>query len=295
MNAVLGVLLIGGGLTLPFLAATADVFCDNLKQVAATLPKNTSSSPEHFATTAFGQAPDIVYAFALCRGDIIINNLACKECVAKTFEQMKNATPPPQQQCNETAYNFGEDDYCAVFYSADDKPKPSTYALSLWTNPESITGDAAHTVGVLQNLLNQTVQKAAAVSTMPRRFATGVMESPMVFYTLAQCRPDMSTGDCSACLSSFLGMMIFTLPVPKGQRISGIRCYLRYEPYRYYDSQPIVTLRLQPPAPAPSPAMTPTTTAVKHKSKFPWAPALSPAMTPTTTTVVKHKSKFPWV
>ena len=54
----------------PFLAA-ADMLCDNRKAALVTLPNNTSSSPVRFATAAFGRAPDIVYAFTICRGDIV--------------------------------------------------------------------------------------------------------------------------------------------------------------------------------------------------------------------------------
>ncbi|CAD6269841.1 unnamed protein product [Miscanthus lutarioriparius] len=77
-NAVSGIvlLLVLGGITL-FPRATADVFCHNLKQVAGTLPKNTASSPVHFATTVFGQPPDAVYALALCRGDVD-NDTTCE-------------------------------------------------------------------------------------------------------------------------------------------------------------------------------------------------------------------------
>ncbi|KAF0929323.1 hypothetical protein E2562_019906 [Oryza meyeriana var. granulata] len=42
----------------------------NFAGIAATLPSNTSSSPDLFATATAGQAPDAVYALALCRGDV---------------------------------------------------------------------------------------------------------------------------------------------------------------------------------------------------------------------------------
>ena len=107
MSVVFGValllVLVGAGLA-PLPATTADVFCDNLKQVAATLPKNTSSSPAHFATTTFGHPPDAVYALALCRGDVV-NDTACGECVASAFDELLNWIPPPrQQQCYKASY-----------------------------------------------------------------------------------------------------------------------------------------------------------------------------------------------
>ena len=115
MSIVAGVLLLLffllGGLT-PSPAA-ADV-CDNIKQVAATLPKNTSSSPLHLATAAVGQAPDVVYALALRRGDVVNNDTACAECVANIFGKILNDTPPPGagEQCY-AAYSFYGD--CHVF------------------------------------------------------------------------------------------------------------------------------------------------------------------------------------
>ena len=69
-------LLLGGGLTAFVPAAAAADVCDNVKQVATTLPKNISSSPLYFASTTLGQAPDVIYALALCGGDVI-NGTAC--------------------------------------------------------------------------------------------------------------------------------------------------------------------------------------------------------------------------
>ena len=102
-GVVLLLVLVGAG-GLAALPATADVFCDNIKQVAATLPKNTSSSPAHFATATFGHPPDAVYALALCRGDVV-NDSACGECVASAFDELLNWIPPPrQQQCYKASY-----------------------------------------------------------------------------------------------------------------------------------------------------------------------------------------------
>ncbi|CAN6356532.1 unnamed protein product [Urochloa humidicola] len=271
MNAVFGVLLLVlvGGLMTPF-PATADIFCDNLKEVAAILPKIISSSPELFATSTLGQAPDVVYTLAFCRGDVV-NSSACGECVANTFEKILNVAPRPPHRCNKDGYYIGDGEYCVLVYSADDILAPSNTLVGRnepsWGNwsTTNITGDA-HDVdlirGILQQLLVATVQGAASTTT-PRRFATGVMDRPMVFYTLAQCTPDLSATNCFTCLSGLLGMLNFTMALREGGWISVIRCYFRYESYPFYDSQPTVNLTL-PSASSP----TPTTTAVEHKRRM---------------------------
>nr|CAB3499999.1 unnamed protein product [Digitaria exilis] len=270
---VAGVLffLVIGGLVTPFPAA-ADV-CDNIKQVAATLPKNTSSSPLHFATTTFGQAPDVVYALALCRGDIL-NDTVCGNCVADLFDKISNWTLPPQQKCYmAVSYYAGP---CTLVFSGDDILAPSNTTaangddppFTLW-NDKSIPGDAGEVqliVGLKQELLVETVKKAADAE--PRRFATGVMDSGTTFppvYSLAQCTPDLSAGDCLACLQRLLGMVNSTMELRMGAQIHVIRCYFRYETYVFYDSLPMVQIG---PSLAQAPAPTPTTPAKRRMSKL---------------------------
>ncbi|XP_037471672.1 putative receptor-like protein kinase At4g00960 [Triticum dicoccoides] len=252
----------------PFLAA-ADMLCDNLKATLVTLPNNTSSSPVRFATAAFGRAPDIVYAFTICRGDIvgvISNQSYCRECVSNMTDKVLNAAP---QQCyNGTYHDYG--DRCILVYSTDDIIAPPSgenggddTPVERW-NDKNITGDADEVrliTGLIRELLVQTVEKAA--SAAPMRFATGIMDSgttfPMV-RSLAQCRPDASTVDCLACLRRLLGVVNATMSLRMGAQINAIRCYFRYEAYRFYGGE--ATLRLTPP-PAPSLAPTPA----KRKSK----------------------------
>jgi len=256
---ILGVLLfvLGAVCGLRPSPAAADVFCDNLKQVAATLPQNTSSSPVQFATSIVGQAPDVVYALAFCQGDY--NATACGECVAKAF----NTTPPPDQQCWGGFFLYNA---CPVFYSGDDIIHPSN-ATQAYDDPfvrwniKNVTGDDADDVrlvtGLIHELVVDTVERAA--STAPRRFATGVMDSGTTFptvYSMAQCTPDLSAGDCLACLRRLVDMVNSTMAMRMGAQIHVIRCYFRYEAYQFYDSQPM--LRLGPPsvpAPAPAPAI----------------------------------------
>jgi len=85
-------------------------------------------------------------------------------------------------------------------------------------------------------------------------------------YSLVQCTPDLSAGDCQACLRRLLGTVNSTMALRMGAQIYVIRCYFRYETYVFYDSQSMLHVGpSSPPAPAPIPAA-----AVKHKSEFPW-------------------------
>ncbi|KAL6592434.1 hypothetical protein ACP70R_049487 [Stipagrostis hirtigluma subsp. patula] len=89
----------------------------------------------------------------------------------------------------------------------------------------------------------------------------GTTNFPVV-YSMAQCTPDLSAGDCLACLRRLVDMVNSTMALRMGAQIHVIRCYFRYEAYSFYDSQPM--LRLGPaPAPAPTPSVLP-----KHKSKL---------------------------
>ncbi|CAM0912424.1 unnamed protein product [Alopecurus aequalis] len=241
----------------PFQAAAqaADVFCENVKAVAATLPNQTSSSPVHFATATFGQAPDIVYALALCRGDIL-DDSTCANCVADKFGRFQNATPPAGLQCYPGASFYAD---CIVVYNAnnilaaplntvgeyDDGVPP----FERW-NIKNVTVDAPLNTGLIHELLVETVEKAASVS--PGRFATGVVDSGTLFpqvYSLAQCTPDLSAGDCLACLRRLLGMINSTTSQRMGGQMGVIPCYFRYEASKFYSGEPM--LRLGPPSSAP--------------------------------------------
>jgi hypothetical protein len=246
-------------LTVPFLAA-ADAFCDNLKSVAATLPKKTSSSTEHFATATFGQANDTVYALALCRGDVL-NDSTCAGCLASSFDMLLNLTPSPQQQCYKTAYYYSD---CILIYSENDivAAPPSTTDIGDDGTPAfqrwNTKSDNRLIIGArIQEMLVATVEEAA-VSTTPMRFATASMDTLTTlprFYSLAQCTPDLSAGDCRACLSHLLGMVNFTMSLRFGGRMGAIRCYFRYEASKFYDGKPMLPLG-QLSAPAPVPATT---------------------------------------
>lgn len=280
MDIVVGVLLILGLMPMPFevIMAAADdgggVFCDNLKLVSATLPNKTSSSPHHYATAAAGQAPDVVYVLALCRGDL--NDTACGESVAYTFARLIN------ESCvaNYTAGAYYGD--CTGVYSFQNFLDPSDAtedeeSFERW-NVNNITGDGENVrfiAGLIQQLLSETVERAAGAAG---RFATGVVDTGRTFplvYSLAQCTPDLSAGDCLACLRRLTGMINSTMAVRMGAQIHVTRCYFRYEAYVFYDSKPMLHLT-GAPAPAIPKSKTILGFSIRPRSVIPYNCGINP-------------------
>jgi hypothetical protein len=197
--------------------------------------------------------------------------------VSSAFDVLLSSTPPPQQQCNKAGHRYAD---CVLVYSSDDiltsssttgengddPPYPLwngvTWAEIMGFGPQALSVGA----GLIHQLLVETVLAAASTTPTPapapRRFATGLMDSDARFqgvvYSLAQCTPDMSAGNCLACLSRLLGMVNDSMALRMGGQIHVMRCNLRYETYHFYNSAPMLRLGA---ASAPAPTMT-----VKHKS-----------------------------
>ncbi|PWZ12579.1 Cysteine-rich receptor-like protein kinase 10 [Zea mays] len=227
----------------------------NIRRLAATLPKNASTSATLFATDTFGAVPDIVYALALCRGDT--NASACSGCVAAAFLDA-------QQLCayNKDATMFY--DPCLLRYSnqnflADPSSDGRGTALILM-NTQNVTARFKVFDAAVAALLNATAAYAAANSS--KRFGTGVeafqnfdSNRPRI-YGLAQCTPDMTPADCQSCLSGIIQTGPKYFSGKQGGRILSVRCNYRYEQYPFFTSTPL--LQLAEPtvgAPAPAPAV----------------------------------------
>ncbi|KAI5004350.1 hypothetical protein ZWY2020_031593 [Hordeum vulgare] len=244
----------------PFLAA-AD-FCDNVKAAGAALSQNASTSPVNFATATFGQAPDVVYALALCLGDVL-DGSACGACVADWFATVN------QTQCDKVGFSYRD---CIVVYgaTADILAAPSnatggsgdnTPPFQDWNIRNVTTGDVPRIVNLTRELLVGTTLIAITMATTPRLYATGVMDMEIVttypkLYSMVQCTPDISAGECSACLRRLTGMVNSTMALRMGGQIGITRCYFRYEAYRFYGAYPMLSLPSSPPGPAPTPTPT---------------------------------------
>uniref|UniRef100_A0ACD5XA73 Uncharacterized protein n=1 Tax=Avena sativa TaxID=4498 RepID=A0ACD5XA73_AVESA len=246
-------------------AANDTTYLASINTIAATLPRNASTSPGLYATAQAGQ----VWAHALCRGDT--NATSCSECLAQGFEDLPSACSYSKEA---TMYY----EACFLHYSnrslsaSDDTALSSAFPFVYSTNA---TAEPARFDHVVSALLNATAEYAASVT--PRLYASGAVtfdqEIPEV-YSWAQCTPDLTPARCRDCLANMiqaLGTPLYSV----GARILGIRCSLRYENRPFLDGPVTVRISAGPGAPAPAPA-----------------PATAPALVPNVVTPVGEGTKY---
>ncbi|KAF2923213.1 cysteine-rich receptor-like protein kinase 6 [Oryza sativa Japonica Group] len=232
----------------------------NLAGLSATLPKNASASRTLFAKDSLGAVPDIVYALALCRGDVA-NATACESCVATAFQDA-------QQLCPYDKDAFIVYDLCYLAFSnrnilaaaADDDGSPR-----FLMNTQNASAPAEVFDAAVATLLNATSSYAAENSS--RRFATGeeafdAAAATPTIYGLSQCTPDMSPDDCRSCLGRIIALIPRYLSRRKGGRAIGMRCNFRYEVGPFFAGGSMLRL----PAPANSTPTAPTGGRKKNKS-----------------------------
>ncbi|KAF8669150.1 hypothetical protein HU200_051477 [Digitaria exilis] len=236
----------------------------NIRGLSTTLPKDASTSPTLFATAKLGSVPNIVYALALCRGDV--NASACASCVAAAFTDA-------QQLC---AYNMDATvfyDFCFLRYSNQDFTSSPTSDgrgnVLILMNTQNVTAPFKVFDAAVSALVNATIDYAASNSS--KRFGTGVeafrnfdSSNPSI-YALAQCTPDMAPADCRSCLTGLTQWAPKYFSGKQGGRVLGSWCNYRYEQYSFFSSTPLLQLPepvVGAPAPAPAPPVngTPPTT-----------------------------------
>jgi len=243
-------------------AANDSTYLASIKTIAATLPRNASTSPGLYATAQAGQ----VWAIGLCRGDV--NATSCSDCLAQGFQDLPSACAYYKDA---TMYY----DTCFVHYStlhfraSDDTEFGSALSVGDGANA---TAELARFDRVVSGLLNATADYAAYNSTTTRMYASGAVpfdkEIPEV-YSWAQCTPGLTPARCRACLANMiqaLGTPLYTV----GAGYLGIRCSVRYANKPFLDG-PVMVRRpgtsAASGAPSPPPAATP-------------APAPAPAVVP---------------
>uniref|UniRef100_I1QED9 Uncharacterized protein n=1 Tax=Oryza glaberrima TaxID=4538 RepID=I1QED9_ORYGL len=232
----------------------------NLDAVAAELPRNTSSSPDLFATAMVGAVPEQVSALALCRGDA--NATECSGCLATAFQDVQNMCAYDK----DAAIYY---DPCILYYS--NVPFLSSVDNAASTNRvnlQNVTSDPGRFNGMVAALVNATADYAAHNST--RRYASGeaVLDRESEFpkvYSWAQCTPDLTPAQCGDCLAAIIAKLprLFTNRI--GGRVLGVRCSYRYEVNPFLNG-PVMVHLTAPPIPTASPPAAPAAAAAGEDS-----------------------------
>ncbi|KAF8669161.1 hypothetical protein HU200_051488 [Digitaria exilis] len=230
----------------------------HLDLVAATLPKNASTSPDLFATAAVGTIPNQLWAMALCRGDV--NATVCLSCLTQAFIDLPN-------DCSYDRDGTIYYDPCILHYSdvltVPGNDTDLTTGVYTFNDNANVTSDPGRFMSLVAALVNATVEHAASNSTA-RLFATGEadfddQEFPKV-YSLAQCRPDQTAVQCRKCLDSVVAANQAGFGSNIGGRVLGLKCNYRYETEPFFNGPAMVTMAspISPsPAPAPEPVLAP--------------------------------------
>ncbi|CAO2203500.1 unnamed protein product [Urochloa humidicola] len=213
----------------------------------------------------------MVYALALCRGDI--NASACNGCVATGFQDAQRLCAFSKDA---TVYY----DSCLLRFSNTNflaTTDNGNSDLLLLMNALNFTESAESMRLMLFTLLNNTAQSAVNSS---RRFTAARLDISTLptMYCLVQCTPDLTADECAACVQDFSQLTLQYLDGRQGGRVLGVRCNMRYEIYPFYLGDP--TLRIISLAPAVPAINTPPGTPVTVLPQPPAAAAPPPAIIP---------------
>ncbi|KAH9608350.1 hypothetical protein KSS87_017804 [Heliosperma pusillum] len=199
----------------------------NLNNLLTSLSTHVAKTHSGFYVTAFGNGTrDAVYGFYLCRGDQ--NASSCADCVA-------NATITVQQKANCPSSKVAVIwyDECTVRYSNESLfDKMEFDPFELFINIKSYTGNITLFKDVMYETMNGLVAPTAN-NQSGIKFTTKMVNFTKsdTLYAMEQCAPDLSTADCTRCLTK----AISRLEIKKGARTLQPSCRVRYETYPFYN------------------------------------------------------------
>lgn len=239
------------------------VYQSNLNLLLSNISSNATRGNKFlngFYIATVGQEPNKVYGMFLCRGDQTTS--ACKNCVNFATSDVTRRCPVEK----ETVIWYDE---CLLRYSNDFFfSTMSTEPIIMLSNSQNVTKDPSNTTKILDqevwNLMNKTSNEAL---DSPKMFGTAKENSTdfQTLYSLAQCSPDLSRGDCSSCIRQAIPNLVTCCSEKQGGRVLYPSCNIRYELYRFYDE----TLTPAPtPMPAPFPSPSPDSV-TKSKGPMP--------------------------
>ncbi|KAF3951411.1 hypothetical protein CMV_022931 [Castanea mollissima] len=213
----------------------------NLNTLLASMINDTKIN-YGFYNFSFGEAPDKVYAIALCRGDTSPSE--CRSCINGASSDLLKACPNQKEaiiwpdKCslrysNRSIFNAMEANPLFAFYNTGNVPDVEAFN------------------NVLLPLLN-SLRNRTASGNSTHKFALQSAPAPnfQTIYALLECTPDLSKLECNSCLEQVQSYIPQCCNGKQGGKFVTPSCDIRFEVYSFYD--PSVEPPPSPPPPPPS-------------------------------------------
>lgn len=116
-------------------------------------------------------------------------------------------------------------------------------------------------MSLLSVTMNESADKAANPSVGAKKYATqeATISGFQTLYCMAQCTDDLSSQDCSSCLSVAIGALPQCCNGKQGGRVLFPSCNIRYELYPFYENNTPSSPPSTPPASSAPPGIVPPT------------------------------------
>merc|ERR1712151_388700 len=203
-------------------------FESNLNRVLDSLVEGTKQTG--FNISVYGQSPNKIYGRLQCREDLTVEQCyICSQYARTTL----------QTNCGNTVGGSTWPFHCFLRYeNYDFIGQLDTDLGSIY--PEDFRGDTGIFIpsdiySDFQNLLKKLSGEAAS-KTKRSALGTAVDSLSQTINGLAQCTRDLSTDDCTKCLSYSINKIFTSYPGYAGVQYWSQSCIVRYEIYPFFNS-----------------------------------------------------------
>ncbi|XLT73909.1 hypothetical protein HN873_030335, partial [Arachis hypogaea] len=210
---------------------------------------SVAATAEFYNTTFSGgdATGETIYGMFMCRGDI--KSQKCQNCIEMATQKIALSCPNSKEAIiwyHECMVRYSNRSF---FSTVDEWPRPKYISHH---ETSSITTEGSYG-WLLATTLNDAIAEAAKSANANKKFATkhvslGGFQN---VYTLVQCTPDLSSQDCSNCLTEAITKLTPCCGGKQGGRVLFPSCFVRYELYPFYSSNALA------PSPSPSAGLVP--------------------------------------
>ncbi|XP_027364930.1 cysteine-rich receptor-like protein kinase 26 isoform X5 [Abrus precatorius] len=211
-----------------------------------------------FYNFSYGEHTDKVYVIGLCRADI--NPDTCLSCLSNSSVSLTQNCPNQKEAIMWTGECMLRYSHRSIFGVLENDPKTILYFT------KKVTGSVDAFNEALAQLMRNLTKEAASGDSR-RKFALGT--SPAGFQTIygnVQCTPDLSSEECSNCLSDAISEIPGCCSGYAGVNVLKPSCRIRFDPYSYFGPLP----KLDPDVPpSPQPQLSTRNPSTQGKSNSP--------------------------